>query len=328
MPDTNTMQNQDGGIASRAVCLLLEFRKPGYRRKVSTEVIDLKAQGAEAQQTFGPDVEGAGKEKDKSMLNLTKRLFESDDYDSIVKLDNQIHTWLYQRTLPSPFNRDGVYMIPLVSIVKTVEQLWSYLGKRKDLVKAFVAKWDQIKLEAKVKLEPLGLYDPAQYASVEIIEAAFQMSWQVLGFGAPGSLESVSKELMKSEQKKAAQSWANATDQAQSMMWEGFSKLVEHMVELADPEKKFKDSRVENIREFFKTFPDLNSVINDTELRKLVSRASKLLSGIDADQLRKSSVIRGKVAEGFEQIKKAISASQVQKPKRAIQMQDEETVNA
>jgi hypothetical protein len=65
----------------------------------------------------------------------------------------------------------------------------------------------------------------------------------------------------------------------------------------------FKATLVENLQEFFATFGSKN-LMQDAELAELVERAQKVMGNVTAEDLRSFEDTRGRVAAGFEEIKK------------------------
>ena len=78
--------------------------------------------------------------------------------------------------------------------------------------------------------------------------------------------------------------------------------LAERLTGLHDGQPKvFRDSAVENLREFFERFRRLN-IRSSPELAELVQQAQQTITGIEPQTLRDSNRLRQMVAQDFEQI--------------------------
>jgi hypothetical protein len=79
----------------------------------------------------------------------------------------------------------------------------------------------------------------------------------------------------------------------------------------------FRDSAVENLREFFDRFQQLN-IRSNPDLDALVAHAQQTISGIEPQQLRDSVRLRQMVASDFERIQAAVGDLLVDRPRRNI----------
>ena len=81
--------------------------------------------------------------------------------------------------------------------------------------------------------------------------------------------------------------------------------------------KVFRDSAVENLREFFDRFRRLN-IRSSPELDALVEQAQQTINGIEPQTLRDSNRLRQMVANDFSQIEAAVGDLLVDRPRRNI----------
>jgi hypothetical protein len=103
----------------------------------------------------------------------------------------------------------------------------------------------------------------------------------------PGQLKTISGRIWQEEREKAAQRFAEAQTEAQGLLRESISELVNHMLERLEASenskpKVFKKSTVANLSEFLATF-EFRNIANDTELKEQVEKARVLLVGVTAD---------------------------------------------
>ena len=94
--------------------------------------------------------------------------------------------------------------------------------------------------------------------------------------------------------------------------------LAERLTGLHDGQPKvFRDSAVENLRQFFERFRRLN-IRSSPELEMLVEEAQQVITGIEPQQLRDSVRLRQMVARDFEQIQAGVGEMLVDRPRRNI----------
>ena len=94
--------------------------------------------------------------------------------------------------------------------------------------------------------------------------------------------------------------------------------LAERLTGLHDGQPKvFRDSAVENLREFFERFRRLN-IRSSPELDMLVEEAQQVITGIEPQQLRDSVRLRQMVARDFEKIQASVGEMLVDRPRRNI----------
>ena len=94
--------------------------------------------------------------------------------------------------------------------------------------------------------------------------------------------------------------------------------LAERLTGLHNGQPKvFRDSAVENLREFFERFRRLN-IRSSPDLDALVEQAQQTITGIEPQTLRDSNRLRQMVARDFEQIQAAVGDLLVDRPRRNI----------
>ena len=284
------------GIMSRAVCLSLEINKPGNRKKVSTSQIETDA--------------------DKDMIGVSKQLVDSVEYKAISRHDGETRQWLYSRALPSPF-RAGVYLIPHALVVTVNDYLDNRTRERRQLIEAFVCCYPSLKRTAEEKLG--SLFNPADYPDEDRLRAGFSVSWRFIDFQTPNSLKQISSSLFAQEQAKAQAQWAEATTEVRNALREGFAELVEHMAERLAEGKIFRNSMVDNFRDFLEVF-DFRNITDDADLAALVSRTRELLANVNPDHLRSNEGLRATVQAGMAQINNTLDGMMENRPRRQIEL--------
>lgn len=255
---------------------------------------------------------------DKTMLRLSKRLVNSEEYDNIVKLQNRARKWVEDRTVPSFFHR-GVYLVSLNSIEKVEDYLNNVKKTMGELVEEFLSQYRVQIVEAR---EGLGSqFNESDYPSPEYLRNSFDINWKWVTFDVP---ENLPETIFNAEREKAEKAWEEASESIKQALRESFMKLISHAKEKLTPipgekQKIFRDSLIENIEDFLRTFNNRN-IVNDTDLQGLVEKARDIL--VNPDNLRKDVSLRAKVAADFSEIERNLDAMIITKPSRKFSFDD------
>lgn len=296
-PETQAPVN----IFDRAMCLKLDMGLIGSAKKVGTDKVEVDA--------------------DKSRINVSKRILDSKELEAIAAEQRAVGKRIRRLCLPSMF-KAGIYLIPNASLSEIDGYLVEAEAKIMNvLVPAFLAVYPDL-VEAD-KLSLRGTYNPADYPPIAKVRASISFRWNYFSFGVPPELEAVDSDIAIREQRKAAARITEAADEIQQILRAQMLDLVNHMAERLDggraggKPKIFKNSLVENVKEFIQTFQARN-ITDDKELDALCMRAKGLLDGVDPESLRDSEQTRVKVAEGFKDIKATLDTMMVARPSRGI----------
>lgn len=260
---------------------------------------------------------------DKKLLNITKRLIDPKGEVKAIEsfMYSTVKRWVIDNSVPS-FFQEGVYLFN----VKQVEIVEKKLNERREelkgLVEEFLKVYPQKIKEVEARLAEN--FNRADYPTVKELRARYRFNWQWVEFGIP---ETLPEEVFKAEEKRVRAMWANAAEQITLCLREGFRKVVSHAVEILQVDengktKKFKDASFDNINEFIELFKNKN-LTNDTELEALVSKAKKIMTGIeDPQELKRDPDMRNVVEKGFSNITKALDKLVENKPKRKFSFDD------
>ncbi len=100
------------------------------------------------------------------------------------------------------------------------------------------------------------------------------------------------------------------------------AKLVSHLTERITGQedgkpKIFRDSAVENLKEFFDRFKTLN-VRSNEQLDELVEQAQRVIRGVEPQKLRESADLRQRVATQLSGVQSVLDGLLVDRPRRNI----------
>lgn len=302
-----------GSIAEKAVCLSLTLRRPGVRRKLRHEKVEVDGE-AEARQ---------------DLLHVGKDILDSEELKAVAQFDSETRAFITKRCLPSLF-KGGVYLLPVPLVDEVDETLRARIPERDALAEAFLAAYPRLVEKARTDLR--SHFDEENYPDVDRVRALFGMGYRYFTFATPSTLKGVSKAIFAREAEKTARWWQDAREEAQQVLRAATAELVDHLVDRLsvgpDGKKKvFQNTLVTNLDEFIGTF-DARNVADDGELKALVERMRGLVKGQDATSLRSDDGVREKVRAGFEEVKQALDAMVVDKPSRFVALTEDEPAAA
>jgi hypothetical protein len=306
-------------VRNNSVCIIINASKFSVRRTVPRADVNVEARARGA----------AEAEVDQDVVTVAKSLLDSPELRAIAVHDHYTKRWIRARSVPSPLLRAGAFLVSVDALAEVYEYLERRKAERSALIAEFTAAYPRLTSDARKKLGPL--FDPTEYPAASIIERAFGLEWQVVEMGTPDhKLRAVSRALFEKEKEKAEKVWTNAVEQINAMLAEGMAKVVDHLAAQlggADGEKpkRFRNASIKRVTDFLDTFAQRNLTRN-ADLAALVDKGRKLLSGVDAKDLKDDDKLRGRVAQGFAEIKTGLDKMLEDRPARAITLADEEAV--
>jgi hypothetical protein len=138
----------------------------------------------------------------------------------------------------------------------------------------------------------------------------------------PGYLLRLHPGAFAAEQDRVRARFESAVQLAEQAFAAELQQLVTHLAERLSGRqdgrpKVFRDTAIENMREFCQRFRRLN-IRSNTELDTLVTDVEQVIAGLSPQQLRQSSRLRQGVAEEFQQIQQTLGGLLLDRPRRAI----------
>ena len=281
------MSNTAENLFNRGAILRLEIRKPGGQKTI-------KGLGAEAAEADAERVKGVVK------------LIDSNELETIVSIDAAARARIASYALKSPL-KAGTYFIPATLIERAELFLAEYRETRAAAIDAYIAVYGDAVEESRRKLGTL--YNPADYESAESVRARFSVSHSWLSFAPAQVLRQLNEELYAAEAAKHAEQLQSAADEIRDSLRATALELVSNLAERLrigsnGKPQVFRDSLVENLREFLSLFPDLN-IGNDSDLARIIDRA-RGLTAHNPQTLRGDLTAREDIRQQAEAIKAAI----------------------
>jgi hypothetical protein len=255
---------------------------------------------------------------DRELLSASKLILDTKNpaYRAVAAVRSEASS--YWRTVTLPFPEAGIRLLPQNSLGMFASTMQTYRDRLQEAARELSAQYDAIKSEAQRRLGTL--FNASDYPTT--LDGLFDMEWSVVPIEPPQYLVALNPDVFQQEQARVRERFENAVELAEQAFAVELQRLTAHLAErltgLHDGQPKvFRDSAVENLREFFERFRRLN-IRSSPELDALVEQAQQTITGIEPQTLRDSNRLRQMVARDFEQIQAAVGDLLVDRPRRNI----------
>lgn len=255
---------------------------------------------------------------DRELLSASKLILDTRNptYRAVAAVRSEASG--YWRTVTLPFPESGIRLLPQNSLGLFANTMADYREELQEAVRELADQYDAMKSEAQRRLGTL--FNPSDYPAT--LEGMFDLDVSYPTIDPPAYLMALNPEVYQQEQARVRERFESAVELAEQAFAAELQRLVSHLAErlsgLHDGQPEmFRDSAVENLREFFERFRQLNIQSNPV-LDTLVEQAQQTIAGIERQQLRDSVRLRQMVANDFEQIQAAVGEMLVDRPRRNI----------
>ncbi len=302
-PTTHLERNAANRLRTTMAAVRLAFTWLGVRKTLAPEQRTTAARAFQA---------------DRELLSASKLILDTKNpvYRSVAAVRSEASS--YWRTVTLPFPEAGVRLLPQNSLGMFASTMQTYRERLQQAARELASQYDQIKSEAQRRLG--SLYNPNDYPRT--LDGLFDMEWGVVPIEPPQYLVALNPEVFQQEQARVRERFESAVELAEQAFATELQRLTAHLAErltgLHDGQPKvFRDSAVENLREFFERFRRLN-IRSSSELDALVEQAQQTIMGVEPQTLRDSNRLRQMVARDFEQIQASVGELLVDRPRRNI----------
>lgn len=259
-------------------------------------------------------------------VTVSKKLFKSKEFSAIVNNETVLDNFIKRRSSPMPF-RSGNHLVAMDLFNEVEAEFNKHVIKRDALINTFVAAWKKIVERAEKELG--SNFHAQDYPSEQEIRSYFYFAWDWMDFKVSEKLESVNKEIAARKSTQMAREVRHAAEVGKQLMRAEMQEIVTHLTErLSSKEengelkrKTFRDTLLDRITDF-KTVFDPRNIAGDSELKTLVDQTEALLKGVDPIILRSDDALRNSVHDGFAKIKDELGKMIINKPARAIQLEE------
>ena len=303
VPITHTSPNAANRLRTTMAAVRLAFTWLGVRKTLAPE------QRTTAARAFHADSE---------LLSASKFILDTKNpaYRAVAAVRSEASG--YWRTVTLPFPEAGIRLLPQNSLGMFAATMQTYRERHQPAATDLAAQYDTIKSEAERRLGTL--FNASDYPTT--LDGLFDLEVSYPTIEPPAYLVSLHPEVYQQEQARVRERFESAVELAEQAFATELQRLTAHLAErltgLHDGQPKvFRDSAVENLREFLERFRRLN-IRSSLELDTLVEEAQQTISGIEPQTLRDSNRLRQMVARDFEQIQASVGELLVDRPRRNI----------
>ncbi len=275
----------------------------GVRKSLTPE------QRSQAAESFGAEGQ---------FLSAGKKLLDTKHpaYRTLGGVKHAIVT--YWRGVSLPFPEPGIRLIRQQDVSAVQVQLTSLKAELAEAVEQLDQQFEALKATARERLG--SLFNPTDYP--DSLRSLFDVTWEFPNVEPPSYLQQLSPDLYRQESQRVSARFDEAVQLAEAAFIEEMSRLVSHLTERISGNddgqpKVFRDSAVENIREFFQRFRELN-VHSNEQLDQLIGQSQRILDGVEPQALRDTAQLRQRVASEMSVVQSVLDGLLIDRPRRAI----------
>ena len=297
--DTTPAQRLRTSMAAVRVSL----RWLGIRKSLTTD------QKARAADTFGAE---------EAFLSAGKKLLDTRHpaFKAVTAVRNRLLS--YAKSMSLPYPEPGIRLIRQDRIDEFDARMREFQDELDEAVRNLDEHYSELRMAARDRLGTL--YNASDYP--ESLIGLFAAEWEFPAVEPPNYLRQLNPELYEQECQRMQQRFDEAVQLAEEVFVGELGKLVSHLTErLSGNEdgkpKIFRDSAIGNLSEFFERFKSLN-VRSNEQLDVLVADAQRIVSDVQPQRLRDSSVLRQHVATELSRVQSVLDGLLVDRPRRNI----------
>ncbi|WP_397570409.1 hypothetical protein [Schlesneria sp. T3-172] len=307
LDDTETVRPADldpaRQLRTNMAAVRVSFTWFGTRKSLNA---DQKAQAAES---FGAQGQ---------YLSAGKKLLDSSHpaFKAVTAIRGRIVS--HWKSISLPFPEPGLRLIRQADVASFDRQMTAFRTELDEAVDILNRHFDELRASARERLG--SLYDPSDYPLT--FRGLFGIMWDYPSVEPPEYLRRLSPKLYEQECQRVTSRFNEAVQLAEEAFVAELNRLVNHLAErLSGQEdgkpKVFRDSAVENLRDFFSRFQQLN-IRSNGDLDQLVEQAQRILGGVEPQQLRDSENRRQQVASQLAGVQATLDGLMVDRPRRSI----------
>jgi hypothetical protein len=244
---------------------------------------------------------------DRGMGRYNKCLInvEADSFKTVTRLGTEAREWHYAHTLP--WAHKGSQMLPVAQYLEYADTMRAYREKFESAVEHFISEYPDLKAEAKRKLN--GLFREDDYPSTRDLKRKYGFDYSFLPVPDAGhvvvDLHNAEVRRIQADTRKLVD---DAVAGAMQAAYERLYEPVQNMASaLADPERRFHDTLISNVKEVVDILPKLN-LTGDVRLEELCAEVRKGLTKFGPQTLRDDDEKRKATAKRAAEIAAKMAA--------------------
>ncbi len=265
-----------------AVFISLHFRCLGVTRKIDKGRVETTA--------------------DKTLVSVNKKLFQSNTYKRIQRIQNQARSYLLSRAVETGL-RGAVYALPNEFVSEVEDQLGDYVSQMKGEVATLCGEWPTL-VEVTAREQLGDLYRDNDYPTVAEVATAFGIEWSYISTNVPGELADISSAVFQRERDKLQKEFEKATEYTKAIMRRTCLEFVTQFKSQLQPtgsngstrKRPIHASILNKLTDFMETF-EARNLANDQDMHEAVANMRKLLSGVSVKDMRDSESFKASINE-------------------------------
>jgi hypothetical protein len=290
-------------LRPRMTATRVSFTWLGVRKTLSRE------QNAEAADQFDAEAK---------FVSASKKLLDTQhpQFRAVTAVRGRILQFWKQETLPFP--EPGLRLLPRDEIDRFDALLRDFRRELNIAVGQLDEVYGELRSAARSRLG--RLFNPADYP-VSLGEE-FGVTWDYPAVEPPSYLQQLNPRLYEEQCQRVQARFQEAVELAEQAFSEELAGLVQHLSERLSGSddgkpKVFRDSAVDNLKEFFSRFRRLN-IHSSEQLDEIVEQARRLVSPVRPGELRSDTGLRSQLATQLAGVQASLDGLMVDRPRRSI----------
>ena len=302
-PQTTKITTAANRLRTTMAAARLSFTWLGVRKSLSSQ------QKNQAADSFG--AEGKFLSAGKKLLDTSHPAFKA-----VTAIRGRAVA--YWKGVSLPYPESGIRLIRQDTITEFDEKIAELCVELDEAVIELNHHFGELRETARARLG--DLFDASDYPATLI--GMFAIEHDYPSVEPPDYLRQLSPELYEQECLRVQSRFDEAVQLAEQAFLEELAKLVEHLTERLSGQddgkpKVFRDSAVDNLRQFFDRFRALN-VRSNEQLDELVDRAQGIVRGVATQDLRESGYLRQQIVSQLTSVQSSLDGLLVDRPRRNI----------
>lgn len=241
------------------------------------------------------------KEASADASRVTVQLVSPETFAALTALESQIRAFHYSKTLTA--HEDGLRFLPVRNVEEYLAAMAAFRSQWSEAVDAFCVAYEGQSTEQSARARLGKLYHATDFPDVAQVKGKFAIAVNVYPAPSPNQLvahlpEDIADAMRASIAESVREAEARANEEIYSRVTESLAKL--HTA-LADPNKKFRDSLFQNVREAVAAIPGLNFT-DDPDLEVIGSAVESNVLTTTPEEARNDQEKRAKVSEKAKQL--------------------------
>jgi hypothetical protein len=248
-------------------------------------------------------------------ISAGKRIYstEIECIAEINALKTEIKDYWEDQTLP--YSQEGIRLLPRAKIETFNLKMQDFEGRLRD--KATVVHLHRAEIIEDAQKELGDAFSLGNYP-LDLT----QLYRMEVSFPSIEPAEGLPPQVYQQQSAYAQRKIEEAVQMAETAFSTQMMELIEHLREKLQPgpdgqKKIFRDSAVENLKDFFRRFKELN-LGSSEQLDQLVCQAEEIVAGISAEDLRKGKDLRDQIGRELKEVSEALTPLVTTKPRRVI----------